>query len=1073
MPNDITTLAIEIQSQEAERNLRTFQELLTLSSQTAHKMEKVSIEVNAEQAISQLQTMREVYEGIAAAGKNIAFEMPKMPEITAVPEMSMQSDPEALRALQEFFETSREMSQSLREEMEQFSEAMRKVEADTEKVSTAGGRSIGTMRGGMAVSREYAMAVRELNAAQREMEKAIVQADEAMKATAAADEDAAAVKKRLTQAQRELASVSKQLADTHNGMGGDIIGLSQKEDMLKNKVAELKIVYEEAKGAAEKFNLKLEESAAKADMASAKYRELKSKVELMPKPVGNTTESIQTFSEKAKLAGRDITKLTRGISGIASVAGTAIPGISGLGRAISMLGMGNPYLAAAAVAVGACVAVYHEYDKVMQDTAVSAHEMAEAQAKAASAFKKEAEDRQGDLDRLAVLNSYQSLYDVEKEESRKIVEKLTSAYKDLGIQYDAITGKVSNLAEVTKRLSEQDRKRVLEEQKDAVKRAQEAAETQLAESQRNSVSWFKNVLTMDYPGGRLPGRGKTAKQQADEWYAYINSAEDVEEKIKRIDEAISKLHNVRRKGSWGQRFLLDAENFSNQLNKSRTALLEYQKQIKILNGIQDRNGVGGRSEKEISKSLQAREEKLRAARFAGMSVQEKNSYNEEKIENLIKKRQEIAAKNSRDAVVYNGENITAAEALLTIDTEIRNRIQDRLKYKKQLDALEEKSEQRKQRQSERTKRETEALKARLETIRDTYVLDSKGNAIRRKNSIEQAEMRSKKIQELKGKIDTLLKTTPALRRDATEEDLITWGRRFNPATGKMDGAQKQAGWRGVLPDGNGGVMTEVGVGTKINGKEVEIPLIVPESTEEDLKRIAKIANGKLTDIPDDLMEKAIAFAQKRIAAGKSPFFNGDKRDERLRRITTSDSIERDLLKYQSKLYGLQGEQIKSKEASKREQEQVEAIKRPFVYDKKGNIIREKSEKELAETRKQEIAALQKKLKNELNVGTPEYYKAQKELERLKQEEFRERQKSSFSNVGFSQMQAHNSMVQGIEAKSSQALRLESRNFNKPDNLWKSLEKIQTKIYDHLNDFKPNIATIADGIGAISGNVTPL
>lgn len=61
MANDITTLAIEIQSQEAERNLRTFQELLTLSSQAAHKMEKVSIEIDAGNAISQLQTMREVY----------------------------------------------------------------------------------------------------------------------------------------------------------------------------------------------------------------------------------------------------------------------------------------------------------------------------------------------------------------------------------------------------------------------------------------------------------------------------------------------------------------------------------------------------------------------------------------------------------------------------------------------------------------------------------------------------------------------------------------------------------------------------------------------------------------------------------------------------------------------------------------------------------------------------------------------------------------------------------------------------------------------------------------------------
>ena len=52
MPNDITTLAIEIQSQEAERNLKSFYEMMTVASQTAGKMEKVSISMDAGQAIA-------------------------------------------------------------------------------------------------------------------------------------------------------------------------------------------------------------------------------------------------------------------------------------------------------------------------------------------------------------------------------------------------------------------------------------------------------------------------------------------------------------------------------------------------------------------------------------------------------------------------------------------------------------------------------------------------------------------------------------------------------------------------------------------------------------------------------------------------------------------------------------------------------------------------------------------------------------------------------------------------------------------------------------------------------------
>ncbi len=125
----------------------------------------------------------------------------------------------------------------------------------------------------------------------------------------------------------------------------------------------------------------------------------------------------------------------------------------------------------------------------------------------------------------------------------------------------------------------------------------------------------------------------------------------------------------------------------------------------------------------------------------------------------------------------------------------------------------------------------------------------------------------------------------ALRRDATDDDLREWGARFNPETGQMDGLPKQAGWRGVLSDGRGGVMTEVSVGANIDGREMEIPLIVPDSTEDDLQRIAGIARGETKEVPADLVAKAAAFARRRIAEGKSAFYDGAEEDEALRRVT--------------------------------------------------------------------------------------------------------------------------------------------------------------------------------------------
>lgn len=123
-------------------------------------------------------------------------------------------------------------------------------------------------------------------------------------------------------------------------------------------------------------------------------------------------------------------------------------------------------------------------------------------------------------------------------------------------------------------------------------------------------------------------------------------------------------------------------------------------------------------------------------------------------------------------------------------------------------------------------------------------------------------------------------------RSVSDHEIESWGKRKSKS--------KNVGWRGVIPIGQDRVMTEVSVDAKIDGKNMRIPLIVPDSTFEDLETIAKIANKELLDIPDNLLEKAIRFAEKRIEEGKSVFFDGDFNDEKIRVVNETGDLEFEL-----------------------------------------------------------------------------------------------------------------------------------------------------------------------------------
>lgn len=83
---------------------------------------------------------------------------------------------------------------------------------------------------------------------------------------------------------------------------------------------------------------------------------------------------------------------------------------------------------------------------------------------------------------------------------------------------------------------------------------------------------------------------------------------------------------------------------------------------------------------------------------------------------------------------------------------------------------------------------------------------------------------------------------------------------------RSDGTQKAAGYFGELQRPDGNISTELSVGVEIQGKETEIPLLVPGLTR---KQIDHLLNGG--EATDAIMDKAVAHARQRIKAGKSPF----------------------------------------------------------------------------------------------------------------------------------------------------------------------------------------------------------
>lgn len=87
---------------------------------------------------------------------------------------------------------------------------------------------------------------------------------------------------------------------------------------------------------------------------------------------------------------------------------------------------------------------------------------------------------------------------------------------------------------------------------------------------------------------------------------------------------------------------------------------------------------------------------------------------------------------------------------------------------------------------------------------------------------------------------------------------------------RPDGTNKGTGFLGELKmkDGSGNVATEMTIGVNLDGKETNIPAIVPTLSQEQLEYLLK--GGEISKRPD-IIRTAVAHAKDRIAKGLSPY----------------------------------------------------------------------------------------------------------------------------------------------------------------------------------------------------------
>jgi hypothetical protein len=91
---------------------------------------------------------------------------------------------------------------------------------------------------------------------------------------------------------------------------------------------------------------------------------------------------------------------------------------------------------------------------------------------------------------------------------------------------------------------------------------------------------------------------------------------------------------------------------------------------------------------------------------------------------------------------------------------------------------------------------------------------------------------------------------------------------------RPDGTPKGSGFLGELVRPDGGVSTEVSVGVSIDGKQVDIPTLVPGLSTSQINSVLNLKGNEKP--PKAVIDIAVKHAKERIAKGLSPFAGADE-----------------------------------------------------------------------------------------------------------------------------------------------------------------------------------------------------
>ncbi|MDD6338327.1 MAG: hypothetical protein PUC15_08110 [Lentisphaeria bacterium] len=843
MATDITTLAIALQSKEAESNLKVFNELLESGSDKAKRMERMTIGVDVNEALKELAALKAGYDDIAKSAENIHFDLGmNMPSMFAPPEPTI--DTTALEDLKTFFQTA---ADEMRKQSELVSESMERMGVGAEHAVESVRTSGESMRGATAAAGEYAEKVRELATAKKELEKLSAKADADGQASYNADQKAREAKHDLLVAERELQKVSEQLNATHTGGAGNIMELASKEDALKQEVNSLSEAYKKAQAEADKFNAKLDVSAGKADEARARYNQLKDDLAGIPAPAGAAGKAVNAFSLGAKQAGTTITKLGRGITSVARYSGLAVPGLAGLGRTVGMFSITGPYVGAAIIGVTALAGIINKLRGQSEKEAQIIRENADKAIQAANAAKNLVSESESDWTRLGELSNIGNLTNAQNKEATAIIERLTEVYGDLGLEIDKTTGKMTGYAEARMKANAQDQAFMRAILEDAQKAAQEKYGENIGNLKYRSEGLADTAemnRLFDSVIGNLNGNGgDTAKlRDLQETIAMLRRAANGSEEYRYSHTQTVKGQTPGSEFTATTERVLDKDAAADALKRLESLRDDFVSAHNAKRNLEkfDTSDIEkyGKEAGKISASLHSAESKFAIDEYGKMRLKtEDEIYRAQKsrIEEIEAERKSVSQKAAGDemAILDNGKQ--AGIYLKELELERSNLLEKTLTYEQRI--ADEKARQ--------TKALNDAINAeqtRLNALELGYKTDQEHNLLRKKNADELAQDRAediKALQELiseKGYGETLeeqkelvaarLKLAQLQSEDLKYRDQIT-------AAGK----QNENARKGYVFDDRGAVLR----------RKTEDELLAEQKKEIEAarKRVAETQSGTL------------------------------------------------------------------------------------------------------------------------------------------------------------------------------------------------------------------------------------